>query len=62
MNSMVAIRVPFNYDFKRLFELSDKLYVHSFYRPDGKLSFYMVILKNYKNYLYYIICLIKIKT
>ena len=46
--SIVAIRVPFNYDFKRLFELSDKSYVHSFYRPDGKLSFYMVILEKTK--------------
>ncbi len=43
--SMVAIRVPFNYDFKKLFELSPKSYVHSFYRPDGKLSFYLVILE-----------------
>ena len=43
--SMVAIRVPFNYDFKKLFELTPKSYVHSFYRPDGKLSFYMVILE-----------------
>ena len=46
--TMVAIRVPFNYDFKKLFELTPKSYVHSFYRPDGKLSFYMVILEKTK--------------
>ena len=43
--TMVAIRVPFNYDFKKLFELTPTSYVHSIYRPDGKLSFYLVILK-----------------
>ena len=42
--SIIAIRVPFNYDFKKLFILISKSYIHSFYKVNGKLSFYLVIL------------------
>ena len=43
--STIAIRVPYNYDFKKLLELSPKSYIHSFRRPDGKLSFYLIVLE-----------------
>jgi|UniRef100_A0A6C0ISF1 predicted RNA methylase len=42
--SIVAIRVPYNYDFKKILELTPKSYIHSFFRPDGKLSFYLIVL------------------
>ena len=44
-NNIVAIRVPFNYDFKKILSLTDKAFVHTFCRPDGKLSFFLIVLK-----------------
>ncbi len=44
-NNIVAIRVPFNYDFKKILAITDKSYIHSFYRPDGRLSFFLIVLK-----------------
>lgn len=44
-NNIVAVRVPFNYDFKKILKLSNKSYIHSFFRPDGRLSFFLIILK-----------------
>ena len=43
--SIVAIKVPFNFDFKTVFELSNKTCVYSFYKPNGRLSFYMIIIE-----------------
>lgn len=45
-NNIIAIRVPFNYDFKKILQFSKKSFIHSFYRPDGKLSFFLIVLKN----------------
>jgi len=44
-DNIIAIRVPFNYDFKKILQLSDKSYIHSFFRPDGKLSFFLIVLE-----------------
>lgn len=44
-DNIIAIRVPFNYDFKKILQLSEKSYVHSFYKPDGKLSFFLIVLE-----------------
>ena len=41
---VIAIRVPFNYDFKRILELSEQSHVFSFRKPDGKLNFFLIIL------------------
>jgi 16S rRNA G966 N2-methylase RsmD len=41
---IIAIRVPFNYDFKKLLELTEKSYVYSFKKPNGKLNFFLIIL------------------
>lgn len=43
--SIVAMRVPHNYDFKKLFKLTAKSMVYTFYKPNGKLSFFLVILE-----------------
>ena len=43
---ILAIRVPFNYDFKKLLELTEKSYVYTFKKPDGKLNFFLIILNN----------------
>lgn len=42
---LVAIRVPFNYDFKELLKLTDKSYIYTFNKPDGKLNFFLIILQ-----------------
>ena len=49
---IIAIRVPFNYDFKKLLELTEKSYVYSFKKPNGKLNFFLIILININIYLY----------
>jgi predicted RNA methylase len=41
---VAAIRVPFNYDFKELLKLTDKSYIYTFNKPDGKLNFFLIIL------------------
>lgn len=41
---IVAIRVPFNYDFKKLLGLSDKSNVYTFYKLNGSLNYFLVIL------------------
>ena len=41
----IAIRVPFNYDFKKILELTDKSFIHSFFKPNGQLSFFLIILQ-----------------
>ena len=41
---VIAIRVPFNYDFKKILELSDKSHIFTFKKPDGKLNFFLIIL------------------
>lgn len=46
--SVIAMRVPFNFDFKEIFSLVEtniSTYVHSFYKDDGRLTFFMIILK-----------------
>ena len=41
----LAMRLPFNYDFKKLFSITDKIIIHSFYRDDGKLSFFLAVIE-----------------
>ena len=41
----LAMRLPFNYDFKKLFSIKDKIVIHSFYRDDGKLTFYLAVIE-----------------
>tara|TARA_E500000178_G_C17032995_1_gene761625 strand:+ start:2738 stop:3508 length:771 start_codon:yes stop_codon:yes gene_type:complete len=41
----LAMRLPFNYDFKKLFSITDKIVIHSFYREDGKLTFFLAIIQ-----------------
>jgi hypothetical protein len=41
----IAMRLPYNYDFKKLFSITDKIIIHSFYRDDGKLTFFLAIIK-----------------
>jgi len=48
-DNVIAIRVPFNYDFKKIFQLGKESFIHSFYRPDGKLSFFLIVLKKLNN-------------
>ena len=43
---VVAIRVPFNYDFKKILELTQESRVFTFRKPDGKLNFFLIILIN----------------
>lgn len=42
---LVAIRVPFNYDFKKILELTEESHVFSFKKSDGRLNFFLIILK-----------------
>jgi len=41
---VISIRVPFNYDFKKLLGLTDKSYIYTFKKPDGKLNFFLIVL------------------
>ena len=41
----LTMRVPSNYDFKKIFSIATRINVHSFYRDDGKLSFFLVVIK-----------------
>ena len=41
---VIAIRVPFNYDFKKLLELTEKSHIFSFKKPNGQLNFFLIIL------------------
>ena len=41
----LAMRLPFNYDFKKLFSITDKIVIHSFYRDDGKLTFFLAVIE-----------------
>ena len=40
--SLICVKVPFNYDFKKLFSLINKTDVYTFYKENNKVSFYMV--------------------
>ena len=42
---IMAMRVPFNYDFKKLLELCNESYIYTFKKPDGRLNFFLIILK-----------------
>jgi 16S rRNA G966 N2-methylase RsmD len=42
--NIVAIRVPFNYDFKKLLGLTDKSYTFTFNKPNGSLNYFLIIL------------------
>jgi 16S rRNA G966 N2-methylase RsmD len=42
---IVAIRVPFNYDFKKLVGLTEKSYIYTFNKPNGNLNYFLIILK-----------------
>jgi predicted RNA methylase len=42
---LVAIRVPFNYDFKKILEQCDESHVFTFKKSDGRLNFFLIILK-----------------
>lgn len=42
---ILAIRVPFNYDFKKILELSDESFIYTFKKNEGKLNFFLIILK-----------------
>jgi hypothetical protein len=41
----LALVVPYNYDFKKIFSITNKINIHSFYSEDDKLSFNLVIIK-----------------
>ena len=41
----LAMRLPFNYDFKKLFSITDKIIINSFYREDGKLTFFLAVME-----------------
>jgi len=43
---IVAIRVPFNYNFKNLLKLTSKSFIYTFNKPDGRLNFFLIILKS----------------
>ena len=43
---IVAIRVPFNYDFKKLLQLTERSSIFTFNKPNGKLNYFLVILEN----------------
>ena len=41
---IIAIRVPFNYDFKKILALTEESRVFTFKNPMGGLNFFLVIL------------------
>jgi 16S rRNA G966 N2-methylase RsmD len=43
---IVAIRIPFNYDIKKLSCLTSKSYIYTFNKPNGNLNYFLIILKN----------------
>ena len=42
---ILAIRVPFNYDFKKILELSEESHIFTFKKNENKLNFFLIILK-----------------
>nr|QFG74399.1 MAG: RNA cap guanine-N2 methyltransferase [Megaviridae environmental sample] len=42
---IIAIRVPFNYDFKKILRLTKESYVHTFYKPNGNFNYFLIILQ-----------------
>jgi len=42
---IVALRVPINYDFKQILELTNESFTYCFKKPDGRLNFFLIILK-----------------
>jgi predicted RNA methylase len=42
---ILAIRVPFNYDFKKILELTEESHIFTFKKNEGKLNFFLIILK-----------------
>lgn len=47
--TMVAIRVPYNYDFKKIFALSEKTYIHNFFKPNGEILYNLIIIDKLTN-------------
>ena len=45
---LIAIRVPYNYDFKKLLEITDKSYIFTFKKPNGRLNYFLIILLSKK--------------
>jgi len=41
---VVAMRVPFNYNLKQVLKLTEKSNVFTFYKPDGRLNYFLVVL------------------
>jgi predicted RNA methylase len=50
---IIAIRVPFNYDFKKILALTEESRVFIFKNPMGGLNFFLVILIKQLHYKYY---------